>query len=178
VSILKKEDLLSIVILPYTDKKKLNLLLLWLFAWTTCGVIVMANYFRLTDHNTKLFVIIYLSFWAYYEYIVVKAFMWRKSGKEKIWIKGGVFFYQKEVNGRGKIKEYDISLINDLKVIEVKDGNFSDYLNKSFWITGGERLEMACQSKLVRFGMQLSDKEAGLVLKDLSQQILSVLDKR
>ena len=43
ISILKKEDLLSIVILPTVDKKKLGILFLWLFAWTVCGVIVL-NY--------------------------------------------------------------------------------------------------------------------------------------
>lgn len=41
VSILKKDDLLSIVILPTTDKRKLGLLFLWLMAWTVCGIIVI-----------------------------------------------------------------------------------------------------------------------------------------
>ena len=55
ISILKKENLLSIVILPTTDKKKLTLLFLWILAWTTCGIIVFINYFKLLDENIKLF---------------------------------------------------------------------------------------------------------------------------
>ena len=43
ISILKKEDLLSIVILPTVDKKQLGILFLWIFAWTVCGVIVFIN---------------------------------------------------------------------------------------------------------------------------------------
>ena len=67
ISILKKENLLSIVILPTTDKKKLTLLFLWILAWTTCGIIVFINYFKLLDENIKLFTIGYLSFWFYFE---------------------------------------------------------------------------------------------------------------
>jgi hypothetical protein len=178
VSILKKDDLLSIVILPGGDKKKLTVMFLWLMAWTVCGVIVMVNYFKLTDQNSKLFVVIYLSFWAYYEYKIARIFIWRKFGKEKIWIKDGVFHYQKEIKGRGKINTYDLLLINDLKMIESSIANFSDFINQSFWVKGGERLEISCQSELIRFGLQLTDKEAALVLKELSQFILVVLDRR
>jgi hypothetical protein len=154
------------------------LMLFWLLAWTACGAIVLVNYPKLTDQNTKLFVIVYLSFWAYYEYKITKAFLWRKYGKEKLWVKNGILFYQREIKGRGKVKEYDLNLVSDLKVVEVNEGNFFDFINKSFWVTGGERLELSCQGKAVRFGMQLSDKEAGSLFKELSQFILSVLDKR
>ncbi|MGZ4041725.1 MAG: hypothetical protein ACXVO9_00900 [Bacteroidia bacterium] len=178
VSILKKDELLSIVILPFSDRKRLMLMFMWLLAWSVCGLIVFLNYFKVSDQNTKLFIIVYMSFWAYYEFKIAKAFMWRKFGKEKIWIKDGLFHYQREVNGRGKIMEYNLELVNDLKVIEVSEGNFSDFINKSFWIKGGERLEISCQAKVVRFGMQLSDKETKTIFKELSQFILSVLDKR
>ena len=70
ISILKKENLLSIVILPTTDKKKLGVLFLWLMAWTVCGIIVFINYFKLTDEKAKLFIIGYLSFWFYFLYRV------------------------------------------------------------------------------------------------------------
>jgi hypothetical protein len=178
ISVLKKEDLLSIVILPLTENSKLRVMLTWLGAWTICGIIVMFNFPSMKDQNSKLFVIVYLSFWAYYEYKITKAFLWRTYGKEKLWIKGGKLFYQKEIKGKGKVKEYDLELVSDLKVVEINEGNFFDFINKSFWVTGGERLELACQGKVMRFGMQLSDKEASSLFKDLSQFILGVLDKR
>ncbi|MBL7918186.1 MAG: hypothetical protein JNM96_07295, partial [Bacteroidia bacterium] len=84
ISILNKDNLLSIVILPENDKKKLFLMFLWLLAWSVCGIIVLANYFKLTTQDAKLFTIIYLSFWAYFEYKIVRAFIWRRSGKEKL----------------------------------------------------------------------------------------------
>src|SRR3954466_3641234 len=89
VSILEKDNVFSLVILPTTDKKKLWALFLWLMAWTICGVIVFANYFNMTTKETKIFIIVYLSFWAYFEYKIARAYTWKKFGKEKLWIKKG-----------------------------------------------------------------------------------------
>jgi len=173
ISILSKENLLSIVILPTTNKKKVGLLFLWLLAWTVCGLIVFINYFKLQNRDAKIFVIIYLSFWLYFEFKISRAFMWKKFGKEKIWIQNGVLHYQREINKTGKIQEFDPSLINDLKLIEVHEGDFSDFINKSFWIKGGERIEFGYQGKVIRFGMQLSDGEARTILSKIRQAIKS-----
>ena len=52
-SILVKDQVFSLVILPTDDKKKTNLMFLWLLAWSVSGVIVMANYFM----NKKLVIL-------------------------------------------------------------------------------------------------------------------------
>ncbi len=171
VSILTKDDLLSIVILPKQDKKKLLVMFLWLLAWSVCGLIVFINYFQVSEKNAKLFIIIYLSFWAYFEFKILRAFIWRRSGKEKIWITGGKVHYQQEINKKGKIQEFDYSLINDLKLIEKNEFSFSEVINSSFWIKGGERIEFTCAHKTVRFGMQLEDKEAKAIIHEITNFI-------
>ncbi len=171
ISILKKDDLLSIVILPTVDNKKLGLMFLWLLAWTVCGVIVFINYFKLQNQNSKLFVIVYLSFWAYYEYKIMRTFIWKKWGKEKIWFQDGVLHYQREVNKKGTIEEYQPDLINELHLIEMNERNFADFFNQSFWIKGGERIEFTYQGKAVQFGMQLSTEEARAVLSELKTKL-------
>src|SRR5690606_14579836 len=82
ISILKKDDLLSIVILPITSKAKLWMMFAWLMAWSICGVIVFANYFQLDNQDAKLFIIIYLAFWVYFEVTIIRAYIWKKYGKE------------------------------------------------------------------------------------------------
>ncbi len=171
VSILKKEELLSIVILPTTDKKKLGLLFLWLFAWTVCGVIVFVNYFQITDRNSKLFLIIYLSFWAYFEFKIARAFTWKKFGREKLWIQSGTLHYQREMNKKGKILEYNLGLVSRLRLLELNTASFADSINQSFWVKGGERLEFDALSKTIRLGMQLSDEEAKVVLNEVNKFI-------
>ena len=167
VSILEKDNVFSLVILPTTDKKKLLVLFLWLMAWTICGLIVFANYFNITNRESKIFIVVYLSFWAYFEYKIARAYTWKKFGKEKLWIKKGKLQYQREISGRGKIKEFDLELVNGLELIEMSPTSFADNINQSFWIKGGERLEFQCQNKIIRFGMQLSDNEAMDVYKAL-----------
>jgi hypothetical protein len=171
ISILKKDDVLSIVILPTADKKKLGVMFLWLMAWTVCGLIVFASYFRLQDQNSRLFVIIYLSFWTYFEYNIIKAFIWKKFGREKLWIKNGVFHYQREVNKKGKIREYDLGLMSKLQLIELHPSSFSDTFYQSFWVKGGERLEFTSQAQTVKLGMQLSDEEARSVLHEVNSHL-------
>lgn len=169
ISILKKEDLLSVVILPTTDRKKLALLFLWLFAWTICGVIVLMNYFKLAEQQAKLFVIVYLSFWAYYEFKIGRTFIWKKWGKEKIWVQNGLLHYQKEVNGKGKIEEFHPDLINNLRLVETNEKSFADNFNESFWVKGAERIEFDCGEKNIRFGLQLTTEEARAILSELKK---------
>lgn len=168
ISILKKEDLLSVVILPTTDKKKVGLLFLWLMAWSICGVIVFANYFTLTDQNSKLFTIIYLSFWFYFEFNITRAFIWKKFGKEKLWIMDGILHYQREVNKRGKIREFNLDLVGKFSLIDLSKTSFADSFSQSFWVKGGERLEFVSQGKSYRFGMQVSDEEARLLFNEIT----------
>lgn len=62
-SIFIKDNVFSLVILPTAEKKKTNLLFLWLFAWSVSGIIILVNYFKLTNDNAKLMIIIWLGFW-------------------------------------------------------------------------------------------------------------------
>ncbi len=168
LSILKKENVLSIVILPTGDKRKLGLLFLWLFAWSVCGIIVLVNYFTLKDANSKLFTIIYLSFWAYFEFSIARTYVWKKFGKEKLWIQNNTLHYQREINKKGKILEFPLDLISKFRFLEISKSSFTDSINQSFWVKGGERLEFDAQAKVIRLGMQLSDEETRIVLNEVN----------
>lgn len=166
-SVLIKDGIFSLVILPTENKKKVNLMFLWLFAWTVSGIIILMNYFKLTQDNAKLMIIIWLGFWAYFEFKIIRVYMWKRFGKEKLWIKNGAVLYQQDVNGRGKIKEYDLNLISDFEVIKIEKGNIADEFAQTFWVKGGERIGFSCQSKYIKFGMQLSDEEATKIITAL-----------
>jgi len=166
ISILKKENLLSIVILPGTDRKRLVAMFIWLLSWTVCGVIVFASYFRVTEKDLKLFLIVYLSFWVYFEFSIIRSFIWKRSGKEKLWIQDGILHYQREVSGRGKIQEFNLDLVSKLRLVELKQTRLADTISQSFWVKGGERIEFESQSRTIRLGMQLTDEEAIAVIKE------------
>jgi hypothetical protein len=171
ISILKKEELLSIVILPGLDKKRLAAILVWLIAWSLCGIVMFIGYFDTKQTDAKLFILIYLSFWFYFEYNIVRSYFWKRSGKEKLWIKGGILHYQRELHKRGKIVELDLSLVNPIELIELRPTRFMDTISQSFWIRGGERLLLQSQSKQIRFGMQLSDADAKQLQREINKSI-------
>ena len=163
-SILIKDQVFSLVILPTEEKKKVNFLFLWLLAWSVSGVIVMANYFTLTQDNAKMMLIVWLAFWAYFEFKIIRVFMWKRFGKEKLWIKNGTLQYQQDINGRGKIKEFDLNLISEFSLIAITTGSIADTFSQTFWVKGGERIEFTTQSQVVKFGMQLNDEEAKKII--------------
>ena len=168
-SILIKDQVFSLVILPTDNKKKVNLMFLWLLAWSVSGVIVIANYFTLQQESAKLFIIIWLAFWAYFEFKIIRVYMWKRFGKEKLWIKNGTLFYQQDINGRGKVKEYDVNLVSNFELVELTRGSIADTFSQTFWVKGGERIEFSCQSKNIRFGMQLEDDEAKKIITALNK---------
>lgn len=166
-SILRKDKTFSLVILPTDAKKKTNVLFLWLLAWSVSGVIIIANYFTLTSDKSKMMIIVWLAFWAYFEFKIVRVFMWKRFGQEKLWIKNGRMFFQQSVNGKGKIKEYDLNLVADWKLIELESTSFSDNFNQSFWVKGGERIQFTYQGKEIKFGFQLSDEDTKSIIKEI-----------
>src|SRR4051812_37003029 len=132
VSIVHDDKLLSVVILPSVDKRKTGLLLLWLLAWTVCGVVVGLNYGALKTRDEKIFAVIFLAFWFYFEFSIGRTWLWKMSGKEKLWIQKGQVFYQRETNGRGKIRRFDVQLMKPLEIIPEKEGSFASVMNRSF----------------------------------------------
>lgn len=168
-SLLIDNQLLSLVILPTDDKKKINMMFLWLMAWSVSGVVVFVNYFTLTQEDAKLFIVIWLAFWAYFEFKILRVFMWKRFGKEKLWIKNGVLFYQQDINGKGKINEFDINLVSNFDLITLTKGSIADTFSQTFWVKGGERIQFSCQSKLIKFGMQLEDDDAQKIIFSLNK---------
>ena len=166
-SLLMNNSTFSLVILPTDDKKKMFLLFMWLLAWSVSGIIILANYFQLTHQNTKMMILVWLAFWAYFEFKILKVFMWKRFGKEMLWIKNGRLFYQQNINGKGKINEFDVNLVSDWKLITIEKESFADAFNQTFWVKGGERLEFTCQGKQVKLGMQLTDEDAQTILKKI-----------
>ena len=173
-SISRENDVFSLVILPTDKNWKLILLFLWLLAWTLCGVLVASNYFQMPDQKGKIIVIVYVSFWAYFEWMIGKSFLFRKFGKEKVWIKKGKLFYLRDIMGRGKTNEYDVELINGFKKVDQDKSSFLTVLNNAFWMIGGESVSFTYASKEIRFGIQLSEVEVKKIIFELKKELKKI----
>jgi hypothetical protein len=173
ISTLKADGVSSFVIIPTDTNWKLYLLFAWFFLWTVSGFIILANYFTLTDVNTKTAILVWLGFWAYFEFKIGKAFLFKKFGKEKIWIKNGKFNYWRDIAGRGKKLEFDIELIKDLQLVEKNKNDFFQFMNESFWVVGAESISFTYGAKTYRLGIQLNEDDAKELLKQIKFAIKS-----
>lgn len=160
ISIKKIENETSIVILSGTDQMKKRLLLLWFSLWTLGGLIVLVEYFIVTDQQTRVAIIVWLGFWGYFEYKIYKALMWRYFGVEKIRLKERKLFYKRDVRGKGKVNVYEFDFMKEFRIVETKENSFFENLNNSYWVIAGEKLAFDYYGKEIKFGLQISDAEA------------------
>ncbi|MDF2436139.1 MAG: hypothetical protein K0Q95_515 [Bacteroidota bacterium] len=170
ISIKHSETETSIVIVSQSEKIKNILLFSWFFIWTVSGIIVLSQYFRIQDQNTKVTIIVWMGFWLYFEYKIFRAFMWRKYGVEKIKLRENKFFYKRDVAGKGKVKVYEFDFIKDLRIIEHKENSFADNMNNSYWMVGGEKLAFDYYGKEIKFAMQVGDDDAKALMKLIKGQ--------
>ena len=155
----KREEGILIKIKAFRDESKQKNLTIWLVFWTFCGIAIGSQLFVKGDDELRAFVFVYLAFWGYFEYVVVKAFKWRKSGEEQFLISEENFHYGRTYNNRGFLKPHRKDLVNAVKVIDEEIGTFAKVFGNSYWVVGGERLAFAVNGKVIPFGMQLTDKE-------------------
>ena len=165
ISIKHSQEQTSIAILSYKEKTKSLILLLWLFLWSLSGLVVFFQYFTTDIPDIKAVIIVWLGFWLYFEYKILKAYLWRTQGKEIIRIRGKVFVYKKDLGGRGKEKEYFFDEIKNLRLVEVQENSFMETINSSYWVIAGERIAFDYYGAEVRLGHQLSDDDARKLLK-------------
>ncbi len=110
-------------------------------------------------------IIVWMGFWAYFEYKAFKAFLWRKYGVEKIKLHEGKLFYKRDVAGRGKVKVFDAEFIKDLRILEAKENSFLENVNNSYWVVGGEKIAFDHYGKEIKIGIQLEKQDADELIK-------------
>lgn len=172
-NILYKEDKneLYVEIKPVYDKQKYNLALIWFISWSCCGLAVIAQFFFDMDRNQKLFLVIFLVFWAYFEYQVMQALRWRKSGREVIKITDEKMHYVKEISGRGTERIYETKTLSPLVYLADANEGFFNVLNQSSWMPGNEVLEYKAGDRMRRLGIQLNKNDAELLAKKINYYI-------
>jgi hypothetical protein len=168
VSYRKTPEELTIVITGKIEKSKETLLLTWLLAWSFCGIYIFIQLFLDYSREEKLYFIVFLSFWFFFEYKILKAFRWRKWGKEYIRKSIDLLTIKKSITDYAKADEYFIENIKNLTFIEKNKTNFLNQLENSFWVIGDDKISFDYQGKTICFGMQLTEKEVNSILKLLT----------
>lgn len=174
IEIQSKDKGTLIRVKAFIDQAKQRQLGIWLAAWTFCGLAVIAHLlFREVERDVFRFALIFLAFWLYFEWKIVKIFRWRKSGEEQFWITEDQMQYGRTYNNRGILRPYSINQINAVRPIEAEKNNFVKTFFDSYWVMGDEQLAFTVSGKVIPFGLRLSKKEAqklaGIINKELDK---------
>ncbi len=159
---------LLVEIIPTFDQKKYNLVLVWFIGWSLCGIAIISQLFLDYSRNDKLFMVIFLALWLYFEFHVLNALRWRKTGKEMIKINEKELRYVKEIGGRGMEKIYDVALCTPLKYEAGSPEGFLSSINQSAWMIGVEVLEFTYKGNVRRLGIQLVKSDAEQLAKKIN----------
>ena len=167
-----KPELFRLTIKAFNDPSKQSLLFAWMLIWTLCGIYLVSQFFVDHEHEDfKTFLIVWAGFWLYFEYKVVYAFRWRKSGEEVIQIKDNRLAICRQIADRGLFKYYSLDYIKDFRMFNDGNNGFIKSMNDSYWIVSGEKLAFEYQGRTIVFGMQLNEKDASALHRTLKYEI-------
>jgi len=171
-SVVQNENELSIVISSAVDRAKAKNIGIILALWLIGGIVIGVNYFQIEDYNTKVFILIWLAFWAYFSYVIIKSFLWQWSGKELIKIRNGKLIYKRDVNGRGWVLDYELKEISDLRLYGEITPGWIKRIGGDYWNIDCDSIAFDYEGKVIAIGYNLTDAESNRIVKIMKVYML------
>lgn len=160
ISVERQEDALSVVIEAKLTDKNRWLLLGWLALWTVCGMFFLWELFRSEDRELKVPLFVLLGFWVYYEFRVLRTFLWRSKGFELWRLRDGELTIKNSLYRFGKANRYFVANIKRFGPLNMDKTSWKWQMSDSFWTRGAEQLGFEYHDKKVAFGRGLTEEEA------------------
>ena len=136
----------------------------WFIAW--CGV-GAATGLELAGASggDRTFLIIFLSFWAFFFFRVLKVVLWRRIGREMIRVTAEGMSVKNGFKDFGKARFFIKENIKKMEVIRRDPTHFIQNLDQSFWIMGGDSIQFTYMRGRFVLGKQLQEKDAAQLAK-------------
>lgn len=184
-------DSTTIVILPKIQRWKEWLLTLWVVGFTFIGAVMIylllggIYSLQVVGDNVEdirdqqlVYTIVFLGFWAYFEYKVVKALLWYKFGKELIKINRDALWIKRSVLSYGKSQQYFFENIKNFHQIKHDDTGFAQFFENAYWSLGTDALAFDYFTKGKSFGRKLDEKTAKLLIRFMDDRIKTLRKKK
>lgn len=168
VTVDEDDSKVIISIFPNISAQQRSILFFWIILWIILGV-SMFIYLPQSSGDERVFVMVYLAFWAYFLFSSVKSMIWCVYGAEFLKLEDGQLSYKRSFKGYGGVIDYDLENIKQLGLIQHKENSFAKSYSETFWNIGGERLGFEYLGKKVAFGMKLTDKDAKAISKRVAR---------
>jgi len=181
ISFHRHDEYTTILISTKVEKWKEGLIMGWMFLWTLVGlaifyVLLSKTYLENLSSNVpksqlQLFLVLFLVFWAYYLYKIIKVYIWRKKGVEYFKIDHKALVIKKAFGKIGKANSYAFENMGEIKLIEVSSRSFANVMQSAFWDIGNGTIQFEYHGRQVLFGYQLEKKDSEELRKFLNSEI-------
>ncbi len=162
---MEKENELSIVITSAPDKKRARNIGILFTLWLIGGAMMIAGFFDVEEQKTKVMLLVWMGFWLYFSYVMVKALMWQLAGREIIKVRDGKLLYKRDVQGRGWVHDYDLGAIRNLRARPDESGSWIKRFGGDYWSTDCDSLAFDYKDREIAFGYRLNEKESEKIRK-------------
>jgi hypothetical protein len=169
ISVVRKDDLTSIVISSVASKKKNKFIAALLVLWIIGGGIMVYSFSSLDAGKTKIVVIIWFAFWLYFFYVLFRLWRWKQYGHEVIKISNGTLKYKKDVKGRGWVNDYKLERIQKLRESQTEAPGWVKNFGGDFWNTDCDSIRFNYEDREIALGYQLEAKERDKLLAVLGE---------
>jgi len=171
ISLLEKENELSIVILSYKHPVKNFVILAWLILFSICGVMAINELIHAKEPDRRVFWMVFTGFWVYFEWMVLKACLWRLRGKEKVLLTKEALRIKREITGLESYREYRLDQVENWKMVIPDVKSITGSYENAYWFIGAERISFDYKGKEIRWACQLNKEDAGLLLGKIKHWI-------
>jgi hypothetical protein len=143
-------------------------LCLWLCGWAVGEVVGATTFFtHNTDTAEKLFMTVWLAAWTLGGGFALYVFFWSLAGRERVLLGPATLSIKRELFGRGRLREYELNEIRDLRVAPTAYNPFDPRYGLQFWGLGGGVIAFDHGSATIRFGAALDEAEAKSIVGQL-----------
>lgn len=181
----------TIIIMPKRVMWKEALLTLWLAGFSFVGItliyILATGVQQLNSRpdmtaedydNQIIYLIVFLGFWAYFQFRTTRAWLWYRFGRELIKIDETSLSIKRSILGYGKAKRYFFENIKKFSLIKEDKFNFGNFFENSFWAMGTDILSFDYFNKVITFARRVDLKEARSLQRLIDDRVKKAIRRR
>jgi len=186
ISTLVEKDITSIIIYPKRTRWKEALLFAWTAGFSIAGFYMIYLLFGGLEtidnsglkgdpkeilRNQKIYVGVFVGFWIYFEYKVVKGWLWVVLGKELIRITKDSIQIKNSIMSYGKLNQYFFENIKNMDLVKHERLSFGFDYENAFWRKGTDNIIFEHRGKSISFGRKLNEKDSRLLFRLIVDQM-------
>ncbi|NUM51793.1 MAG: hypothetical protein HUU48_11840 [Flavobacteriales bacterium] len=182
IDIVRCEESTEIIIKAYFNEVKQKMFFAWIALWTLSGLLIFSQFFLNYTQKEKVFFIVWMAFWVYFEFKALQTYRWRKLGEEHIRINKKEITIARNIANKGIPATFKLNGCKNFRLYKKEEkGMFTEIMSSSYWVIGGETIVFDYYGSLVPFAMNISEADALLlagILKHDAKKFLQLSEQK